>query len=101
MAKQPVKAKKKVKRQILDAVAHVHASFNNTIITITDRQGNALAWATAVVDLRARARVRRLRLRLQPRRQVRQLRIMASRISRCASRVRDPDANRQCGRSMR
>jgi small subunit ribosomal protein S11 len=47
MAKQPVKAKKKVKRQILDAVAHIHASFNNTIITITDRQGNALAWATA------------------------------------------------------
>jgi small subunit ribosomal protein S11 len=47
MAKQPAKARKKVKRQILDAVAHVHASFNNTIITITDRQGNALAWATA------------------------------------------------------
>jgi len=47
MAKQPVKTKKKVKRQILDAVAHIHASFNNTIITITDRQGNALAWATA------------------------------------------------------
>jgi small subunit ribosomal protein S11 len=47
MAKQPVKTKKKVKRQILDAVAHVHASFNNTIITITDRQGNTLSWATA------------------------------------------------------
>jgi small subunit ribosomal protein S11 len=47
MAKQPVKQKKKVRRQILDAVAHVHASFNNTIITITDRQGNALSWATA------------------------------------------------------
>jgi small subunit ribosomal protein S11 len=47
MAKQPTKTRKKVKRQILDAVAHVHASFNNTIITITDRQGNALSWATA------------------------------------------------------
>ena len=47
MAKHPVKAKKKVKRQLIDAVAHIHASFNNTIITITDRQGNALAWATA------------------------------------------------------
>jgi small subunit ribosomal protein S11 len=47
MAKQPTKVKKKVRRQILDAVAHVHASFNNTIITITDRQGNALSWATA------------------------------------------------------
>ena len=44
---QPTKGKKKVKRQILDAVAHIHASFNNTIITITDRQGNTLSWATA------------------------------------------------------
>jgi small subunit ribosomal protein S11 len=32
---------------VLDAIAHVHASFNNTIITITDRQGNTLSWATA------------------------------------------------------
>ena len=45
MAQQPVR--KKVKRQIVDAVAHIHASFNNTIITITDRQGNALSWATS------------------------------------------------------
>ena len=41
------KVKRKVKRTLLDGIAHVHASFNNTIITITDRQGNALAWATA------------------------------------------------------
>jgi small subunit ribosomal protein S11 len=39
--------KKKVKRTVVDGIAHVHASFNNTIITITDRQGNALSWATA------------------------------------------------------
>jgi small subunit ribosomal protein S11 len=39
--------KKKVKRVVIDGVAHVHASFNNTIITISDRQGNALCWATA------------------------------------------------------
>jgi len=32
---------------VLDAIAHVHASFNNTIITITDRQGNTLSWATS------------------------------------------------------
>jgi len=44
---QPTHTKRKVKRQILDAIAHIHASFNNTIITITDRQGNALSWATA------------------------------------------------------
>jgi small subunit ribosomal protein S11 len=49
MAQQPAapKVRKKAKRQILDAVAHVHASFNNTIISITDRQGNTLSWATA------------------------------------------------------
>ncbi|MEM1082034.1 MAG: 30S ribosomal protein S11 [Pseudomonadota bacterium] len=47
MAKQTAKGKKKVKKVIVDGVAHVHASFNNTIITITDRQGNALSWATA------------------------------------------------------
>ena len=41
------KIKRKAKRTLLDGIAHVHASFNNTIITITDRQGNALAWATA------------------------------------------------------
>jgi len=39
--------KKKVKNTVVDGIAHVHASFNNTIITITDRQGNALSWATA------------------------------------------------------
>ena len=47
MAKTPVRARKRVKKQIVDGVAHIHASFNNTIVTITDRQGNALAWATA------------------------------------------------------
>src|SRR6202023_1438355 len=40
-------ARKKVRKNVLDAIAHVHASFNNTIITITDRQGNTLSWATA------------------------------------------------------
>ncbi len=46
MAKQTT-PRKKVKKTVVDAIAHVHASFNNTIITITDRQGNALSWATA------------------------------------------------------
>ena len=40
-------AKKKVKRTVTDGVAHIFASFNNTIVTITDRQGNTLSWATA------------------------------------------------------
>ena len=38
---------KRAKKTVVDAIAHVHASFNNTIITITDRQGNVLCWATS------------------------------------------------------
>ena len=40
-------SRRKGKRVVADGVAHVHASFNNTIITIADRQGNVLGWATA------------------------------------------------------
>src|SRR6186997_2133641 len=40
------RARKKVKKNVAEGIAHIHASFNNTIVTITDRQGNALAWAT-------------------------------------------------------
>ena len=40
-------SKKKIKRSVIDGVAHIYASFNNTIVTITDRQGNTLSWATA------------------------------------------------------
>ncbi|MDZ4811007.1 MAG: 30S ribosomal protein S11 [Pseudomonadota bacterium] len=49
MSKQAsaVKPKKKVKRVVTDGIVHVQASFNNTIVTITDRQGNALSWATS------------------------------------------------------
>ena len=42
-----VKGRKKVTRQITDGIAHVYSSFNNTIVTITDVQGNALAWTSA------------------------------------------------------
>ena len=47
MAKAPVRTRKRVKKQVSDGMAHIHASFNNTIVTITDRQGNALCWSTA------------------------------------------------------
>jgi len=47
MAKVNTRTKKKVKKTVVDGIAHIHASFNNTIINITDRQGNTLAWATA------------------------------------------------------
>ncbi|MDE2091456.1 MAG: 30S ribosomal protein S11 [Gammaproteobacteria bacterium] len=39
--------RKRPKKTVVDAIAHVHASFNNTIVTITDRQGNVLCWATS------------------------------------------------------
>lgn len=51
MANAPAAAaapkRKRVKKNVTDAVAHIHASFNNTIIQITDRQGNTLSWSTA------------------------------------------------------
>ena len=43
MAKTVTKVRKKVKKNVAEGIAHIHASFNNTIITITDRQGNALS----------------------------------------------------------
>lgn len=47
MAKPAAQVRKKARTSVSDGVAHIHASFNNTIITITDRQGNALSWATS------------------------------------------------------
>jgi small subunit ribosomal protein S11 len=52
MAKQQAsaaaaRARRKVRKQVAEGVLHVHASFNNTIVTVTDRQGNALSWGTA------------------------------------------------------
>ena len=47
MAAKGTRTRKKVRRDVADGIAHIHASFNNTIVTITDRQGNALCWATS------------------------------------------------------
>jgi small subunit ribosomal protein S11 len=48
MAKnQAVKTKKKARKSVVDGLAHIQASFNNTIITLSDLQGNALSWATS------------------------------------------------------
>jgi small subunit ribosomal protein S11 len=48
MVKQAAtRVRKKIKKNVSEGIAHIHASFNNTIITITDRQGNALSWATS------------------------------------------------------
>ena len=47
MAKNTPRVRKKVKKNVAEGIAHIHASFNNTIIMITDRQGNALSWSTS------------------------------------------------------
>ncbi|ADC72636.1 MULTISPECIES: 30S ribosomal protein S11 [Thioalkalivibrio] len=47
MAQAQTRTKKKVRKNIAEGVAHVYATFNNTIITITDRQGNTISWATS------------------------------------------------------
>jgi small subunit ribosomal protein S11 len=47
MVKAATRIRKKVKKNVAEGIAHVHASFNNTVVTITDRQGNALSWATS------------------------------------------------------
>lgn len=41
------KSRKKVKRQVIEGIAHIYASFNNTIVTITDLQGNTVSWSSA------------------------------------------------------
>jgi len=47
MTKPAPQVRKKARTSVSDGVAHIHASFNNTIVTITDRQGNTLSWATS------------------------------------------------------
>ncbi|MDX1901992.1 MAG: 30S ribosomal protein S11 [Gammaproteobacteria bacterium] len=41
------RVRKKVKKQVVDGVAYINASFNNTIVTVTDIQGNTVAWSSA------------------------------------------------------
>jgi len=47
MAKEPARVRKREKKNIISGVAHVNATFNNTMITISDVQGNAIAWSSA------------------------------------------------------
>jgi small subunit ribosomal protein S11 len=46
MAKEPGRVKKRERKNITSGVAHVNASFNNTMVTITDAQGNAISWSS-------------------------------------------------------
>lgn len=82
-AKKVVK-KKKEKKNIPNGVAHIQATFNNTIITITDPAGNVVAWSSAGgKGFKALVRVRRSLLRLQQRTARKRLRIMACVVSKC------------------
>jgi small subunit ribosomal protein S11 len=47
MAKDKTRIRRKERKNITSGVAHVNASFNNTMITITDAQGNTISWASA------------------------------------------------------
>ncbi len=47
MATKTTTRKKKVKRSYTKGVAHIHSTFNNTIVTISDEQGNVIAWSSA------------------------------------------------------
>ena len=47
MAKEPARVKRRERKNITSGVAHVNASFNNTMVTITDAQGNAISWSSA------------------------------------------------------
>ncbi len=49
MAKRSARRVKKVKKNIRDGVAHIRSTFNNTVVTITDMSGNAIAWSNAGV----------------------------------------------------
>ncbi len=70
MVKAATRVRKKVKKNVAEGIAHVHASFNNTIVTITDRQGNALSWATSGEQvLRDRAKALHLPPRSRPSKQ--------------------------------
>ena len=63
MAKSKVRTKKKVRRTVSDGIAHVHASFNNTVITITDRQGKCACMVNCRCERDSRAHGRALRCR--------------------------------------
>lgn len=47
MAVKKVRTKRKVKKNISVGIAHIHSTFNNTIVTITDVDGNAITWSSA------------------------------------------------------
>ena len=49
MAREPQRIKRRERKNITSGIAHVNASFNNTMVTITDAQGNAISWSSSGV----------------------------------------------------
>ena len=60
-AQSKVKQKKKVRKNIAAGIAHIQSTFNNTVVTITDINGNAVAWSSAVARIAVPVRVKRKR----------------------------------------
>jgi small subunit ribosomal protein S11 len=50
MAKEAARVRRRERKNISSGVAHVNSTFNNTMITITDAQGNAIAWSSAGIQ---------------------------------------------------
>ena len=76
MAKKVTKkvTKKRVKKNVERGQAHIQSSFNNTIVTLTDAQGNALSWASAGgLDLEVQENLLHMQLRWQQKQQQKQL----------------------------
>ena len=77
MAKKVTKkvTKKRVKKNVERGQAHIQSSFNNTIVTLTDAQGNALSWASArrILDLEVQGNLLHMQLRWQQKQQQKQL----------------------------
>lgn len=51
MAREPQRIKKSARKNISAGVAHVNATFNNTMVTITDAQGNAISWSLSLIHI--------------------------------------------------
>jgi small subunit ribosomal protein S11 len=84
------RVKKKVKKNVAEGIAHIHASFNNTVITITDRQGNALSWATSgAAGFKGSRKSTPFAAQVAAE--------QAGRAAQCASRAPDRGANPRCG----
>ena len=50
MARETRRPRRAERKNVVEGQAHIHATFNNTIVTITDKQGNAISWASAGMD---------------------------------------------------